>query len=148
MGAIHDAKRVLDLYCGSGLFSLPLGVAGARVIGIDDNLGAVNTAKENARRNGYNNTRFFAGDAASACVAAVTLDLAASSMLCTSLVPAANWSITTPSNDSIFLSAKVVESRSDRATIEGTLSAAGKVCATCRGTFVAVKEGHPAYHRW
>ena len=24
----------------------------------------------------------------------------------------------------------------------------GKVCATCRGTFVAVKEGHPAYHRW
>ena len=24
----------------------------------------------------------------------------------------------------------------------------GKVTATCRGTFVAVKEGHPAYHRW
>ncbi|MDQ3284052.1 MAG: PaaI family thioesterase, partial [Acidobacteriota bacterium] len=24
----------------------------------------------------------------------------------------------------------------------------GKVTATCRGTFVAVKEGHPAYFRW
>ena len=24
----------------------------------------------------------------------------------------------------------------------------GEMMATCRGTFVAVKEGHPAYHRW
>ena len=29
-----------------------------------------------------------------------------------------------------------------------TLEANGKVTATCRGTFVAVKPGHPAYHRW
>jgi len=28
------------------------------------------------------------------------------------------------------------------------LSAGGKICAICRGIFVAVKEGHPAYHRW
>jgi hypothetical protein len=28
------------------------------------------------------------------------------------------------------------------------LEAQGKVRGTCRGTFVAVKEGHPAYHRW
>ena len=35
-----------------------------------------------------------------------------------------------------------------RAVVEGTLSVGGKVTATCRGTFVAVKEGHPAYHRW
>ena len=54
----------------------------------------------------------------------------------------------TPTNGSVFLSAKVVEITDDRATIEGTLSAGGKVCATCRGVFVAVKEGHPAYHRW
>ena len=40
----------------------------------------------------------------------------------------------TPTNDSVFLAAKVVESAADRATIEGTLSAGGKVCATCRGT--------------
>jgi acyl-coenzyme A thioesterase PaaI-like protein len=54
----------------------------------------------------------------------------------------------TPTNDSVFLSAKVVDLTNDRATIEGTLTADGKVCATCRGVFVAVKEGHPAYHRW
>jgi len=53
-----------------------------------------------------------------------------------------------PTNGSVFLSAKVVDLKEDRATIEGTLSAGGKVCATCRGVFVAVKEGHPAYHRW
>ena len=28
------------------------------------------------------------------------------------------------------------------------LIANGKVCDTCRGVFVSVKEGHPAYHRW
>ena len=54
----------------------------------------------------------------------------------------------TPTDSTVFLSAKVAESTNDRATIDGTLSAGGKVCATCRGTFVAVKEGHPAYHRW
>src|SRR5947199_4286150 len=51
-------------------------------------------------------------------------------------------------SDSVFLSAKVVDLTGDRATVEGTLSAGGKICATCRGTFVAVREGHPAYHRW
>lgn len=54
----------------------------------------------------------------------------------------------TPTNGPVHLSAKVVESKEDRATIEATLTAGGKVCATCRGTFVAVKPGHPAYHRW
>jgi hypothetical protein len=48
----------------------------------------------------------------------------------------------------VSLSAKVVESEGSKATVEGTLSGGGKVCATCRGTFVAVKEGHPAFHRW
>jgi hypothetical protein len=42
----------------------------------------------------------------------------------------------------------VVESTADRATVEATLEAAGKVTATCRAIFVAVKEGHPAFHRW
>jgi acyl-coenzyme A thioesterase PaaI-like protein len=54
----------------------------------------------------------------------------------------------TPTAGPIVLSAQVRESREDRATIEATLSAGGKVCATCVGTFVAVKPGHPAYHRW
>jgi acyl-coenzyme A thioesterase PaaI-like protein len=58
----------------------------------------------------------------------------------------------TPTKGPVHLSAKVVESGADRAVIEATLSAETptgmKVCATCRGTFVAVKEGHPAFHRW
>ncbi len=54
----------------------------------------------------------------------------------------------TPTTGSIRLVAKVVDSQPDRAVIEATLSAGGKVCAKCRGTFVAVKPGHPAYHRW
>jgi hypothetical protein len=28
------------------------------------------------------------------------------------------------------------------------LVADGKICATGKGLFVAVKEDHPAYHRW
>ena len=54
----------------------------------------------------------------------------------------------TPFDVPIHLRAHVVESREDRATVEAELIANDKVCATCRGTFVAVKEGHPAYHRW
>lgn len=54
----------------------------------------------------------------------------------------------TPSAQPVRLRAKVVESSGDRAVVEATLESAGQVCATCRGTFVAVKPGHPAYHRW
>lgn len=54
----------------------------------------------------------------------------------------------TPSSEKVTLTARVVESEEDRAVVEAELVAAGKVCATCRGTFVAVKPGHPAYHRW
>jgi acyl-coenzyme A thioesterase PaaI-like protein len=54
----------------------------------------------------------------------------------------------TPVDGPITLKARVVESSEDRATVEAELIAGGKVCDTCRGTFVAVKEGHPAYHRW
>ena len=54
----------------------------------------------------------------------------------------------TPMNVPVQLRAKVVESAADRAVVEASLEANGKVTATCRGTFVAVKEGHPAYHRW
>ena len=54
----------------------------------------------------------------------------------------------TPTDAPVSLAARVVESTDDRAVVEGTLSSHGKVTATCRGTFVAVKPGHPAYHRW
>jgi acyl-coenzyme A thioesterase PaaI-like protein len=54
----------------------------------------------------------------------------------------------TPTSAPVKLVARVVESTDDRAVVEAELIAGGKVCATCRGTFVAVKPGHPAYHRW
>lgn len=54
----------------------------------------------------------------------------------------------TPLDATLHLRARVVESAEDRATVEATIEANGKVTATCRGTFVAVKEGHPAYFRW
>jgi acyl-coenzyme A thioesterase PaaI-like protein len=54
----------------------------------------------------------------------------------------------TPTDAPVRLHARVVESQPDRATVEATIEAGGEVTATCRGTFVAVKPGHPAYHRW
>jgi acyl-coenzyme A thioesterase PaaI-like protein len=54
----------------------------------------------------------------------------------------------TPTDAPIKLIARVIESTEDRAIVEAELIAHEKVCATCRGTFVAVKPGHPAYHRW
>jgi acyl-coenzyme A thioesterase PaaI-like protein len=54
----------------------------------------------------------------------------------------------TPSGQPVHLRARVMESSADRAMVEASLSSGGTVCATGRGTFVAVKPGHPAYHRW
>ncbi len=54
----------------------------------------------------------------------------------------------TPFGRPLVLRSHVVSAAEDRATVEATIEADGVVCATCRGTFVAVKPGHPAYHRW
>jgi acyl-coenzyme A thioesterase PaaI-like protein len=54
----------------------------------------------------------------------------------------------TPSDQAVRLVARIVESTDDRAIVEGELIAHERTTATCRGTFVAVKPGHPAYHRW
>lgn len=54
----------------------------------------------------------------------------------------------TPIEATLHLRAHVVESGEDRAVVEATIEANGKITATCRGTFIAVKEGHPAYFRW
>ena len=43
---------------------------------------------------------------------------------------------------------KAIESKGPKVTVEAELIAGGKVTATCRGVFVEVGEGHPAYHRW
>ncbi|MEZ4751244.1 MAG: PaaI family thioesterase [Bdellovibrionota bacterium] len=54
----------------------------------------------------------------------------------------------TPTDGKVELIASVVESTDDKATIKAELIAGGKTCALCEGVFVAVKPGHPAYHRW
>jgi acyl-coenzyme A thioesterase PaaI-like protein len=54
----------------------------------------------------------------------------------------------TPTDGQVRLRAKVVDSTDERATVEATLEAGGQVTATCRGTFVAVRQGHPAHGRW
>lgn len=53
-----------------------------------------------------------------------------------------------PMDTPVRLVSFVKEATEDRAVIEATLEAGGKVCASSVGTFVAVKPGHPAYHRW
>jgi len=54
----------------------------------------------------------------------------------------------TPTDVPIRLVARVVQSTENSAIVDGELIAHDKVCATCRGMFVAVKPGHPAYNRW
>jgi acyl-coenzyme A thioesterase PaaI-like protein len=54
----------------------------------------------------------------------------------------------TPTDGEIEIVARLAEIGDDRAVVEAELRAGGNVCATSRGTFVAVKPGHPAYHRW
>jgi acyl-coenzyme A thioesterase PaaI-like protein len=54
----------------------------------------------------------------------------------------------TPVDVPLRLRARVVEASDDRATVQATLEAAGDVCDTARGTFVAVRPGHPAFGRW
>jgi len=54
----------------------------------------------------------------------------------------------TPTDQDLELVARAVEIGDDRATVEAELRAGENLCATSRGLFVAVKPGHPAYHRW
>ena len=54
----------------------------------------------------------------------------------------------TPLDTVLKIRGKVLEQKQDRCVIESTIEANDKITATCTGTFIAVKEGHPAYHRW
>ncbi len=54
----------------------------------------------------------------------------------------------TPVDTALHVTARVTELSDDRANVEMELHAGGKLCAQGNGLFVAVKEGHPAYHRW
>ncbi len=48
---VGSAKRVLDLYCGSGLFALPIALGGATVTAIEENRQAIEDLKANVRLN-------------------------------------------------------------------------------------------------
>jgi len=54
----------------------------------------------------------------------------------------------TPSTSPVTVRAWVVDATDRRATVEGVVESDGVVTVRGRGTFVAVKEGHPAWHRW
>ncbi len=54
----------------------------------------------------------------------------------------------TPTDKPVKLSARAVSSVGSKVTVEATLSSGDEVTATCEGHFVAVRPGHPAYHRW
>jgi len=54
----------------------------------------------------------------------------------------------TPSRGEVVLRAHVVEGTASRAVVEGSMHAEGRETATCRALYVAVREGHPAFHRW
>ncbi len=54
----------------------------------------------------------------------------------------------TPLGPTLKLQSRVLGLQDDRAEVIIELKADEKTCATGRGLFVAVEEGHPAYHRW
>ena len=54
----------------------------------------------------------------------------------------------TPFGPALEVRSRVLVLEDDRAEIMLELKADGETCATGRGLFVAVREGHPAWHRW
>ena len=54
----------------------------------------------------------------------------------------------TPLGPTLKLQSRVLALQDDRAEVIIELRTDGKTCATGRGLFVTVEEGHPAYHRW
>lgn len=54
----------------------------------------------------------------------------------------------TPATGVLEIEGWVAESGRRSVSTRGQISAGGAVTATCEGIFVAVREGHPAFHRW
>jgi 23S rRNA (uracil1939-C5)-methyltransferase len=52
----------LDLYCGAGLFTLPLAKNFEDVTGVEENPESISFAKKNAAQNGLENVKFFSED--------------------------------------------------------------------------------------
>jgi 23S rRNA (uracil1939-C5)-methyltransferase len=62
LAGLGGRERILDLYCGIGTISLVLALDAAEVWGVELVEEAVRDAIENAKLNGIDNARFFAGD--------------------------------------------------------------------------------------
>ena len=64
----------------------------------------------------------------------------------------ARYSVTlrrpTPLGEKLIITSQITEIDGNKVKVELLLEASGKICASGKGIFVAVKEGHPAYHRW
>jgi 23S rRNA (uracil1939-C5)-methyltransferase len=58
--ALHPVKikKLVDLYCGGGNFTLPLSMIAEEVIGIEENASAIEDGKRNAKLNDIHNCRF------------------------------------------------------------------------------------------
>ena len=54
----------------------------------------------------------------------------------------------TPHGEKLVITSQVNTIDGDKVKVDLLLEAGGKICASGDGLFVAVKEGHPAYHRW
>jgi len=62
LAALSGREKVLDLYCGLGTIALVLALDAGEVWGVELVEEAVRDAIENAKLNGIDNTKFFAGD--------------------------------------------------------------------------------------
>lgn len=67
MAGLKGHETVYDLYCGTGSIGIFLSAAAARVVGIEVIPEAIDDALENARLNGIEHCRFFAGDVTKLC---------------------------------------------------------------------------------
>lgn len=61
-----DGKTILDLYCGAGTIGLSMAKKAKKIIGVEIIPEAIEDAKFNAKKNSFDNTEFFCGDAAKA----------------------------------------------------------------------------------
>jgi 23S rRNA (uracil1939-C5)-methyltransferase len=62
LAGLSGRERVVDLYCGIGTIALALALDAAEVVGVEIVERAVADAIDNAKLNGIDNVRFFAGD--------------------------------------------------------------------------------------
>jgi 23S rRNA (uracil1939-C5)-methyltransferase len=56
---LNPGDKVLDLFCGLGNFTLPIAQSCAEVVGVEGEASLVERARDNALRNGIENTRYF-----------------------------------------------------------------------------------------